>query len=545
MLAASRRVDLVAGQGARSRLGDASACRSMWSASVSSSSARWRACRSELLDLVEQGADLVGRQRWRHGQGRVVTCPARRGRRSREMARVSGMSQSVPSTRLFSRCQPNGQRQAERWCAACAKIPFADARRTISARSTNESLPISGRRPQSNATGGSVVYFHSAISVTAHRHRMLEPVCDCCRRPSRRRRSFVTDTVVLAAVVFFTATTVTANASPLPKAPLVSQHQVLAGHPLDRAPAMSGPASGTASQWAVQHRFPAPARDLFSFSCPSSSACWAVGDTFGGTGAVLATTNGRSWTAESLPGGIAQLGAVSCPNTNDCWASGKTSTGAATVIATTDGGHTWRSQTLPSGSFLLNSVSCPTSSDCWAVGVDLAASGLVLATKDGGHTWNLQTVPNLPSSFALFGVSCPTSSHCWAVGPDNSNSGVAIATTDGGQTWNAQTIPTGVSLPEAVSCPTISACWAVGLSVSGPASIVATVDGGATWNTQTAPSEVLTLADVSCSTVNDCLAVGSTAGPEVAVATTNGGTTWVIQDVAQRDTVRPRRVLSN
>jgi photosystem II stability/assembly factor-like uncharacterized protein len=288
-------------------------------------------------------------------------------------------------------------------------------------------------------------------------------------------------------------------------------------------------------------------KSLLAVSCPTSTACFAVG----AGGWIYQNTNPTvGWQTHASPT-MADLYGVSCPSANVCFAAGLT----GVVIATTDGGVTWTVSAAGNGSpGDLFAISCPTTSMCMAVG----RAGIGFETINGGALWT--QVANNAVSFDA--VSCPDASHCFATGADGDvyllliqtptpfvTTGAAgalygisctsiarcyaggefatvVRTTNGGTGWSNQTSGTKNDLV-GVSCPITTTCFAVGNDLTTHAGFVlGTVDGGSTWPAQPAAATAAagaTLNAVSCPTAPVCVAVGANA---TAINTADGGASW-------------------
>jgi photosystem II stability/assembly factor-like uncharacterized protein len=137
------------------------------------------------------------------------------------------------------------------------------------------------------------------------------------------------------------------------------------------------------------------ATDFIDVSCPNASRCWAVGTTTASGAAAIATTadGGVTWTTQQAPPQVS-LNALTCVKTRRagetaCWAVGSSNTGnGAVVVNTTDAGAHWLSQLMPNAvagaGAALTSVSCTDVSHCAAVGWDSTHTGAFLSSTDGG-----------------------------------------------------------------------------------------------------------------------------------------------------------------
>ncbi len=128
--------------------------------------------------------------------------------------------------------------------------------------------------------------------------------------------------------------------------------------------------------WAVQ---PSEHSDwLFGVSFADASHGWAVGGAYGAS--ILATSDGGgSWTPQ--PTTLTTLQAVSAVDAAHAWAVGDG------VLATTDGA-TWTRQTVPLTGGPLLDVCAADLHHVWAVG----HGGTIVTTSDGGETWRSQDV---------------------------------------------------------------------------------------------------------------------------------------------------------
>ncbi len=303
---------------------------------------------------------------------------------------------------------------------------------------------------------------------------------------------------------------------------------------------------------------------LFGASCPTTSACVAVGINMDASGAIITSANGGlNWTAAASTGAtMAQQYGVSCPSASHCVSVGQDSSHEPAAYVTNDGGINWTATIAPGGASsgdALRGVSCASVTKCVAVGL-LGFGSIVWTSADGGATWNDHS--SATTSHDLESVSCGSITHCVAVGNGNSsftNDGGATWTTqgsdnlygascasaqgclvggyqlsngfasvmdtsNGGSTFTNHTISPGAGGSfRGVSCPTTSVCVASGFFSGGY--LATTVDGGATWSTPAVPSHISVLWGVSCAAPSVCVAVGesdtsSAAAVEFGIANT-------------------------
>lgn len=198
------------------------------------------------------------------------------------------------------------------------------------------------------------------------------------------------------------------------------------------------------STWSVQS-FPLPVTNgslLYDIDCSSASSCAAVGHyTDPGSGFVKSWAmrwNGTNWSQQSpqQPGVTSGFFGVSCPSASACVAVGLSieSSGVPTPMAQHWNGTAWTSRAmpdLPNQVEFFYKVSCTHANACLAVGfsdtsgeVDSTSIDTALAARWNSDGWRLEQLPQVdqPES-RLFGVSCASRSACVAVG--NSDNSIA------------------------------------------------------------------------------------------------------------------------
>jgi hypothetical protein len=306
----------------------------------------------------------------------------------------------------------------------------------------------------------------------------------------------------------------------------------------------AGTAAG--SGWKVeptpnQNRDGAGINVLTAVSCTSGRACTAVGShaaSLSGTGFTLAERwNGTRWRIQptKLPTGAtsATFSAVSCPSATACTAVGSTPGKAADTsvsLAEVWNGTSWRVQAIPapkgSTSSSLFGVSCTSPNTCTAVGNYTTAAGRILALAErwNGTTWRIQAVPSPATSTRFDGVSCATAHACTAVGlQDKGSAGTRpFAEAWDGTTWRTQAVPLPPGSPggalAAVSCTSPRACTATGANFSNTGPTLAVRWNGTRWRVQRTPTPNFTtsheepaLNAVSCASATACTATGTYA----------------------------------
>jgi hypothetical protein len=270
-------------------------------------------------------------------------------------------------------------------------------------------------------------------------------------------------------------------------------------------------------------------------SCVSSTQCTAAGSNFDNATFAykpsVGTWNGTKWTGKTVPvpasatgGGI--LNAVSCPSATACLAVGSAFGTGTAPLADSWNGTKWKlgKPVLPDSSPAAEfwGVSCTAATACIAVGESFLSGGsdsVAMAQAWNGTAWTTQLVPAPASSFlAQFdGVSCtPSPVSCTAVGRyrSGSTSGPITPLIEhwDGSTWAVQTPASSIGVLWGVSCSSATACVAVG---GGGTNNNAFAEhwNGVSWTAGNVVVPVGTgngnLTGVSCTAANECTAVGS------------------------------------
>jgi hypothetical protein len=297
---------------------------------------------------------------------------------------------------------------------------------------------------------------------------------------------------------------------------------------------------------------------LLGVACPSSTSCFAVGDSADTTGAHLALAerwNGISWTRLPTPAtpSTAILNGVACPATASCRAVGFTysATSAQVPLAEGWGGTAWSREHVPVPIGVqtseLSAVACSAAGACTAVGSSLTPglTQVTLAERWGGGAWSMQATPTGAFNTNLTGVSCPATTSCTAVGyiftGGYGTPGLTFAERWGGATWSigATPNPSGAidSALSAINCTGVANCMAVG-SYTTTALLTYPLTmrwDGTSWKTVPTPTPVGAngsgLSGVSCSGATACTAVGWWFDGSVTVTLAErwDGSQWVVQ----------------
>ena len=287
------------------------------------------------------------------------------------------------------------------------------------------------------------------------------------------------------------------------------------------------------SGWTIDSTPNPSASNLEGVSCTSAAACTAVGDvSSGGQLVTLAERwNGTSWTVQSTPSppGATRsyLIDVSCPSATACTAVGfyVDGSGDQLTFAESWDGTSWKLQDTPdptgTTTSQLSSVSCTSASSCTAVGYYLTPGYTLLAESWNGASWAIKPVTNLGGGTGglLAGVSCRSATDCLAVGSyDSGSRSVSLSEFWNGTAWSAHATPpltkdkqTGLA---SVSCTAGGPCTAVGfvLTHSGRVQMLAELWDGKSWGVHITPvpsgAQASSLASVSCPSAVDCTAAG-------------------------------------
>jgi hypothetical protein len=295
------------------------------------------------------------------------------------------------------------------------------------------------------------------------------------------------------------------------------------------------------TKWAIQptpNPSGASGSFLFGVSCRSAKACTAAdGYTArsSGIGLTLAERwNGTKWAIQPTPSASAASGSglfgVSCPSTTACTAVGYyvNDFGDDLTLAEHWNGKKWAIQPTrnPSGvESILDGVSCTSATACTAIGFYANSSGVevTLAEHWNGTKWAIQPTPNPSGSqdSNLYGVSCTSAKACTAAGYyySRSDSDLTLAERWNGTKWAIQSTPnrSGNGIPngylEGVSCPSTTACTAAGYYFNSSGQVtLAERWNGTKWAIQSTPnpsgSQGSELLGVSCTSATACTAAG-------------------------------------
>jgi photosystem II stability/assembly factor-like uncharacterized protein len=255
---------------------------------------------------------------------------------------------------------------------------------------------------------------------------------------------------------------------------------------------------------------------------------WAVGDSVGGYGAILQTTDGgATWVRQGRPGEVPDVNfnAVSAVDGANAWV-----VGGRAILCTRDGGRTWEQQPLPAGvptDARLFGVKAIDSNTAWAVG----KPDVLLGTTDG-HTWSVMPRSDdlhLAWPVLYSDVDAADAVHVWAVGAaGEAGRGEAVIAFYDGVQWRRQGAETILSGNGAaligVSALDHNTAWAVGGVLFAPFPMAKTKDGGDSWQQEGLPPIPGMDTNRVVAVTSD---IGWAAGDDGSVVyTTDAGTTW-------------------
>ena len=306
--------------------------------------------------------------------------------------------------------------------------------------------------------------------------------------------------------------------------------------------------SSMSSASAIARDF-APMTTFNGVACASARHCIGVGNVVSsvnsGAAAPLDPVSGGLSTGQSIQliGSSGFLNGVSCPSGSACLAVGENPNETRGIAVPLNA----RTATVRSGQELhsfsgifMSGVACASSTQCLAVGHDSGGSAVTVALSPAtGAILRGQRVQTIPGTggVGLEGVACPLANLCVAVGESSRRSaGVAVPlnpVTGAIRRGQGIRIVTHKGILFDVACPSTTVCLAVGWGASHP-SVAVPINPrtGALPKGQSdrsISSRAAMLTAVSCSSRSSCLAVGNDTGdPSVGQAVPIDPTTGTI-----------------
>ncbi len=278
--------------------------------------------------------------------------------------------------------------------------------------------------------------------------------------------------------------------------------------------AASSPASAATLAWSTPVELSSLHQNgsLGAISCPSQTACTALGND--SAGAIALTRTSGAWgTPVSVAAG---LQSVSCSDATDCVAVGEDSNDQPIYVTETDGSWGGPVELPVTGSGGLSNVTCTTAGNCEAVG---DGSGGTLYAVETAGTWTPASVLSEPDNWDGSVVTCASVGNCTVLGTEGPPSVPAsLVETDGA--WGTPApLPSPVATQLAsshvgllaMSCNDATDCTAVGWSPANSQSYALTESAGV-WSTFSAltspPGGDAFVLGVSCTAPGNCTAVG-------------------------------------
>jgi photosystem II stability/assembly factor-like uncharacterized protein len=257
-------------------------------------------------------------------------------------------------------------------------------------------------------------------------------------------------------------------------------------------------------------------------TCPDYSG-WAAGNTHGGYGMIIHTTDGGcTWKRQGSAAilGAGNLSGVTAVDAQTAWAVGEN----GIILHTIDGGMHWERQQLPAEvpptAQVGNSIKAVDRNVLWTAACDKGVS-YILRTDNGGQQWRLQTTIDL-SPGCISRIDAFDAQHAWAVGGRSAgvagatptdDEGAIFHTSDGGRTWSLQRQTPHQLIDVRPVSPDI--VWVSGKSDAA----FRTQDGGVTWQQINTGTGMTDLNRVFTVDGND---VWMTGDHSVLLHTTNG-----------------------
>jgi hypothetical protein len=320
--------------------------------------------------------------------------------------------------------------------------------------------------------------------------------------------------------------------------------------------------------WLIEETPPTETKDsgLWDVSCPTATACIAVGTKTGG--AIAETWNGTKWSLQTLAtpegGSNLTLYGVSCTSSSAC-----TAVGSYVVLGVTQplverwNGSAWSLQVATaiggSTSTKLTKVSCASASFCMAVGRYTKSGSKPYSSLWNGAEWTNWLMPEVGGKTTYMeSISCPATTDCIAAGSYQKGASEEAVAAEywNGSEWSVMTISASGSPSRLndVDCrhemeeEEEQACLATGFYTSGsstkPLAEIFTPETLA-WTQQTLPTPAGlvsgTLTGAHCVAVVFCIAVGyyeNTLGTQVTL-----GEIWN-PSMAEKWTIQPTQNVS-
>lgn len=301
------------------------------------------------------------------------------------------------------------------------------------------------------------------------------------------------------------------------------------------------------AQWQVSQV--APITEYRSVHASSDTVIWAGGR----AGIIARSVDGRTWSADSVPGaaGLFFIGIWAADADTAVALGTGFESSAAAIYRTTDGGARWsRTYRDDRQGIFLDALAFWDNGRGLAFGDPLDGTFVVLTTDDGGRSWRQLPGSVLPAplsgeaGFAASGQALVTMAggHAW-IGTGGGPHARVLYTDDYGATWDAADTP----LPGGSSAGIFGLAFRDtlnGIAVGGDhtqrtassMNVLRTADGGRTWELvgRALPAGVrYGVAAVPDATLHTYVAVG----PSGSGITHDAGATWETLDAGHWNTV--------
>jgi hypothetical protein len=308
----------------------------------------------------------------------------------------------------------------------------------------------------------------------------------------------------------------------------------------------SGHANNGSWSWSSSHAMASATHNgssLKAVSCFDTTSCMAVGVDSANNPIFTAGSESHAkwtWTPSafvppdtSVSGylGAGDLTGVSCPSATACIAVGTDSSLQAFYSVATRANDVWSwsaaGKVTPDArdqQGYLNDVSCPTATMCVAVGRDTSVHPIFTVGTEANGAWSWTPSTDIASDSSghgrLDGITCPSATNCIAVGFDGQAREIATTGTDADGTWSWSTSfivssdGTGGGYLSAISCPSATTCVGVGFDAKRAPIVAVATQQGQSWTWQRSVRIAFDdsthgyLNGVSCPSATSCIAVG-------------------------------------
>ncbi len=277
--------------------------------------------------------------------------------------------------------------------------------------------------------------------------------------------------------------------------------------------------------WIVRHFGAHAASDqgpdsyLNAIACPSTSHCWAVGQSGTTRGGNVASEVRHQLMEQEVAGkwqvvpapkvSVADpaLTDITCPAARDCWAVGGSGSHGSAIIEHW-AGRSWQLVSSPRlRGAQLQSVACAAPDLCWAAGGKQNKKNMIsnVLERWDGTSWSL--ISTVADGLAPVLFSCPISGHCLILGLRN-GSAAAVRYADG--QWQHATVPAGLPagrLPVFLACSGASSCLAL---QRGRGGLVTQEWDGTSWTAGAGPAPPYP-AGLTCAGDQGCWLLGASS----------------------------------